>query len=72
MKKVFLKIKKFSEFINNKIAQIALFFVYVFAIIPTKILNLIFKRDRLRLKKQNKKSYWIKVEEKENNWDLQY
>ena len=69
----FLKIKlnKSAKFIANALSIMALFIVYVFTIIPIKILNLIFKRDRLSLNKKEQ-TYWINVKEEENNWDLQY
>ena len=71
-KKIATSIKNSLKYIGGKIATFALFLVYLIAIIPTKFFAVIIKRDRLNLKKQNKESFWINTEEKENNWDLQY
>jgi len=66
------KLKATADFIGCYLAIMTLFFIFILAILPTKFISKLFKRDRLKLKNNNAESYWINVENKENNWDLQY
>ena len=65
-------LENMAKFIGSKLAIVALFLVYIFAIIPTKIVAILAKRDKLRLKSENKESYWLEIKEEKQNWDLQY
>ena len=71
-KKLHCFLSETGSFLGEKITVSVLFFVFIVAIIPTKILMVIFKRDRLRLKKENVDSYWINSEDEKQNWDLPY
>ena len=64
-------LNKISNFIIQKIVKIVLFFIFVFSVIPMKIVAVLFKRDRLKLRTTNQNSYWINYEEK-NDWENQY
>lgn len=64
------KIKKIIQFITDKIARAILFLIFIFAIIPTKILMILAKRDRLRLR-ENKNSYWLEASN-DNDFEVQY
>ena len=64
------KIKKIIQFTTDKIARAILFLIFIFAIIPTKILMVLAKRDRLRLK-ENKNSYWLEANN-DNDFEVQY
>lgn len=64
------KIKKIIQFITDKIARAILFLIFIFAIIPTKILMILAKRDRLRLR-ENKDSYWLEASN-DNDFEVQY
>ena len=65
-------LEKFGKFLGQKLATITLFIIWVFAIVPTKILMTLVKRDRLHLKKENQKSYWQDATKDKNDYELQY
>ena len=63
---------KAGKILGNYIARVILFFVYVFAVLPTGILMKMVKRDRLRLKKQNINSYWVDCEQVNTDYEYQF
>ena len=69
---IYKKLKEIGSFLGKYISIIALFFVYICAVLPTGILMKIVKRDRLRLKKSNIQSYWIDNENKNTNYEYQF
>lgn len=58
--------------IGEILSKVALFITYVVAVIPTGIIMKLVKRDRLRLKKINTKSYWKDVESTEQSYENQF
>ena len=63
---------KIGVFLGRWISRIILFFVWIFAVLPTGILMKITKRDRLKLKKQNVSSYWIENTTKNTDYEYQF
>ena len=63
---------KTGHFLGKYLAIIALFFVYIFAVLPTGILMKIVKRDRLLLKKPNTQTYWKKYENTNSDYEYQF
>lgn len=66
------KCTKAGEITGKYIAIIALFIIYIFSVIPTGFIMKLTKRDRLKLKKTNSNSYWIKEKNKTVNYEYQY
>ena len=63
---------KIGHFIGKYIAIIALFFVYIFTVLPTGILMKIVKRDRLLLKQPETQTYWKKYENPNSGYEYQF
>ncbi len=57
---------KFGIFLGNIISPIVLGIIFFGLVTPTSILMKIFKKDHLRLKKENLSTYWIKKDENQN------
>jgi hypothetical protein len=51
---------KFGIFMGNIISPLVMALLFYFVITPTSLLLKIFRKDILLLKKNNKKTYWIK------------
>ena len=65
-------LSKIGKFLGKYLAIIALFFVYIFAVMPTGLLMKIVKRDRLSLKKPNTNTYWKKYENTNTDYEYQF
>lgn len=65
-------LSKIGQFLGKYLAITALFFVYIFAVLPTGILMKIVKRDRLRLKKPDLSTYWVKYDNQNNDYEYQF
>ena len=63
-------IESIKDAISNAIARISLSLVYFFVILPTKIVMITVRRDRLKIRK-NSNSYWQEYKEN-NNYELPY
>ena len=63
---------KIGTFLGKYISIIVLAFGYILAVVPTGLLMKIVKRDRLRLKKPNLKTYWIDYENKNTDYEYQF
>ena len=63
---------KIGHFLGKYLAIIALFFVYICAVLPTGILMKIVKRDRLLLKQPNTQTYWKKYENTNSDYEYQF
>ncbi|MGM9994159.1 MAG: hypothetical protein ACI37R_05475 [Candidatus Avigastranaerophilus sp.] len=61
-----------GNILGKYLAIAALFLVYICAVLPTGILMKIVKRDRLRLKKPDVKSYWIKYDGQNSDYENQF
>ncbi len=61
---------KMGELFGRIFSAITLFFVYILVVLPMGILIKLVKRDRLKLKKQKRKTYWC--EYKKINTDYEY
>ncbi len=57
---------KFGIFLGNIISPIVLGIIFFGLVTPTSILMKIFKKDHLRLKKENVNTYWIKKDDNQN------
>ncbi len=70
----FLKhtLDKIGAFLGRYLAIIVLTIGYIVAVIPTGLLMKIVKRDRLRLKKPDVKSYWLNCENKNTDYEYQF
>lgn len=60
------------KFLEKYITIIALFIVYIFAVIPTGFLMKLVKRDRLNLKKSNLDTYWKNNENQNTDYEYQF
>ena len=69
---IYQKSTKAGKFIGRYIAVIILFIIYICSVIPTGFIMKLTKRDRLKLKKTNSNSYWIKEKNKTVNYEYQY
>ena len=75
-KQAALKIKhtfdKIGGFLGKYIAIAVLFIGYIVAVLPTGFLMKAVKRDRLKLKKPNKATYWVDCEKQEHDYEYQF
>lgn len=69
---IYIYSKKTLKILGDTLAKIALFLIYVCAVIPTGLIMKLSKRDRLRLKKQNLESYWKDIKEENPNHEYQF
>lgn len=60
-------VNRVFSYIGQKLAIVILFIIFYIAVVPTKLIMTLFKRDRLRLRTK-KDSYWL---EADNNHDLE-
>ncbi len=63
---------KIGGFLGKYIAIFVLAVGYIVAVIPTGLLMKIVKRDRLRLKKPDVKTYWLDYENKNADYEYQF
>lgn len=63
---------KIGAFLGKYLAIIVLVIGYIVAVIPTGMLMKIVKRDRLKLKKPNVKSYWLDYENRSTDYEYQF
>ena len=63
---------KIGRFLGKYIAIVALFFVYILAVLPTGLLMKAVKRDRLWLKKPDVTTYWKKYENENSDYEYQF
>lgn len=63
---------KIGKFLGKYIAIISLAIVYIVAVCPTGLIAKLVKRDRLRLKKQNLKTYWIDYKNENTDYEFQF
>ncbi len=61
-----------GKFLGKYLAIAALAVVYICAVIPTGLLMKIVKRDRLRLKKPDIKTYWVDNEVQKTDYEYQF
>lgn len=71
-KPVYLFIKKLLKYMGIVLSAVALVFSWLFTVLPTGIISLLFKRDRLNLKKTCKATYWKDFKETEPSYENQY
>lgn len=64
--------EKIGAFLGKYISNIALFFIFVVAVIPTKIMMVIARRDRLKRRSFNDETYWIDCGEQKHDYELEY
>lgn len=65
-------LEKIGGFLGRYIAIVVLAIGYIAAVIPTGLLMKIVKRDRLRLKKPDVKTYWLDYENKNTDYEYQF
>ena len=63
---------KIGAFLGKYISICALFFIFVVAVIPTKLLMMIVKRDRLKRRSFDQETYWIDCTETKHDYELEY
>ncbi len=63
---------KFGILLGNFIAPVIMGVIYFLIVTPTGILVRLFKKDLLFLKKNNKKTYWIEKNDKNNTMRNQF
>lgn len=61
-----------GHFIGKYLAIFILSIGYIVAVIPTGLLMKIVKRDRLKLKKPDVKSYWIDYDKEKTDYEFQF
>ena len=63
---------RFGLLLGNIISPIVMGIVFFMIITPTSIILKIFSKDILNLKKNNRKSYWINVQNKDSKMKNQF
>ncbi len=63
---------KIGDFLGKYIAIIALSIVYICVVLPTGLLMKIVKRDRLKLKKPDTKTYWVDETQEKTDYEFQF
>ncbi len=63
---------KFGILLGSFIAPIVMGVIYFFVVTPTGILVRLFKKDLLKLKRNNSKTYWIAKNDKNNSMKNQF
>ncbi len=63
--------KKLGKKLGEIFSVIALFFTYIFAVLPTGLIMKLIKRDRLQLKKTKSNTYWKDITA-EDNYEYQF
>ena len=63
---------KFGIFLGKFIAPIVMGIIFFLIVTPTGILVNLFKKDLLKLKKNNNKTYWIEKNDKNNSMKNQF
>jgi len=64
--------EKIGAFLGRHIANIILFIIFIIAVIPTKILMVIVRRDRLKRRSFNDETYWLECGEDKHDYELEY
>jgi predicted membrane protein len=65
-------LSKIFTFLGSYVSKLVLYLGYIFVVIPTALLMKITKRDRLKIKKQTVSSYWINIENAEEDYERQF
>lgn len=63
---------KFGKTAGEFISRVILFFVYIFAVMPTGLIMKTVKRDRLGLKKKNVETYWKDCKKEQTDYEYQF
>ncbi len=63
---------KVGAFLGKYISYAALFFIFVIAVIPTKLMMVIAKRDRLKRRSFDDETYWIDCSSQKHDYELEY
>ena len=63
---------KFGLLLGNLVSPIVMGVVFFFVVTPTGIILRLFRKDVLRLKKNNSNSYWIKKDNLNNDMKNQF
>lgn len=69
---IYKAFSKTGTFIGRIISMVILFFIWIFAVLPTGCIMKIIGRDRLRLKKTNIRSYWIDNITQNTDYEYQF
>lgn len=57
---------------GNFISYTILTIIFTFVVIPTKLLMKITKRDRLKIREQDRETYWSEYNKNNQDYELQY
>ena len=63
---------RFGIFLGNIISPIMMGIIYFFVVTPTGFVLRALKKDVLRIKKNNKETYWVKKEDPKSNMENQF
>ena len=63
---------KFGLFLGNVISPIVMAIIFFGVVTPTGIVLRLFKKDVLKLKKNNSNSYWIEKDNSKNDMKNQF
>jgi hypothetical protein len=63
---------RFGIFLGNIISPIMMGIIYFFVVTPTGFALRALKKDVLRIKKNNKETYWVKKEDPKSNMENQF
>ena len=63
---------RFGIFLGNIISPIMMAIIYFFVVTPTGFVLRALKKDVLRIKKNNKETYWVKKEDPKSNMENQF
>jgi len=65
-------LEKVGAFLGKYISICALFFIFVVAVIPTKLVMMLVKRDRLKRRSFDDETYWIDCGDVKHDYELEY
>ena len=65
-------LEKIGAFLGKYISYAALFFIFIVAVIPTKLMMMLAKRDRLKRRSFDDETYWINCSEQKHDYELEY
>ena len=63
---------RFGIFLGNIISPIMMGIIYFFVVTPTGFALRALKKDVLKIKKNNKETYWVKKEDPKSNMENQF
>ena len=63
---------KIGAFLGRYIANVILFLIFIFAVLPTKLIMIFAKRDRLKRRSFDDETYWLECGDTKHDYELEY